>query len=290
MFMSMTGYGFSEADTSIGKISVEISGYNKKGLELNINIPRSFCHVEKDIRAEFSKSLYRGKLDVNIYLRPAPKYTAYPEINIIAAKQFISKLKKAAAVLKISTDFCMTDLMNLRELTYTSYKRIPEKEILASLKPVLKKALNLFMRMRMEEGKHLYRDVDLRLKCLKKILKKIKSDSKTAIKLYREKILHNLKRIDENVDDERIIKEIAFYAEKCDISEEITRIESHFSQFGALMARKGEVGRAMDFMIQELFREINTVGSKANDYRVSSNVINFKAELEKIREQIQNVE
>jgi len=180
--------------------------------------------------------------------------------------------------------------MNLRELTYTSYKRIPEKEILMSLKPVLKKALTLFMKMRMEEGKNLYRDVNSRVKGLTKILKKIKSNSNIALKSYREKILHNLKRIDKNVNDERIIKEIAFYAEKCDISEEITRIESHFSQFGALMARKGEVGRSMDFMIQELFREINTIGSKANDYRISSNVINFKAELEKIREQIQNVE
>ncbi|MCK9554491.1 YicC family protein [bacterium] len=290
MFMSMTGYGFSEADTSIGKISVEISGYNKKGLELNINIPRSFCRIEKDIRAELSRYLYRGKLDINVYLRPASKYTAYPEINIVAAKQFISKLKKAAGILNIAPDFCMADLMNLRELTYTSYKRIPEKEILMSLKPVLKKALTLFMKMRMEEGKNLYRDVNSRVKGLTKILKKIKSNSNIALKSYREKILHNLKRIDKNVNDERIIKEIAFYAEKCDISEEITRIESHFSQFGALMARKGEVGRSMDFMIQELFREINTIGSKANDYRISSNVINFKAELEKIREQIQNVE
>ncbi len=290
MFMSMTGYGFSEEDTSIGKISVEISGYNKKGLELNINVPRSFCRIEKDIRAELSRYLYRGKLDINVYIRPAPKYTAYPEINIVAAKQFISKLKKAAGILNIAPDFCMTDLMNLRELTYTSYKRIPEKEILTSLKPVLKKALALFMKMRMEEGKNLYRDVNSRIKDLNKILKKIKSNSNIALKSYREKILHNLKRIDKDVNDERIIKEIAFYAEKCDISEEITRIESHFSQLGALMARKGEVGRSMDFMIQELFREINTIGSKANDYRISSNVINFKAELEKIREQIQNVE
>ncbi|MDD5644915.1 MAG: YicC family protein [bacterium] len=290
MFRSMTGYGFSESDTPIGKISAEISGYNKKGLEMNINTPRLFCGVEKNIRAELSRYVFRGKLDVNIYLRPAPEYMSYPEINIAAAEQFISKLKKASDILKIDSGLRVTDLMNLRELTYTSHKRIPEKEVLMSLNPVLKKAMDAFLKMRFNEGKNLYRDVSLRLKVLKKILKNIKSGSKKALSSYREKILNNLKRIDKNIKDERIVKEIAFYAEKSDISEEIIRIESHFSQFGALMAQKGEVGRSIDFMIQELFREINTIGSKANDYGISTNVISFKTELEKIREQIQNVE
>ncbi|MCK4947048.1 MAG: YicC family protein [Candidatus Aureabacteria bacterium] len=290
MFKSMTGYGFSEADTNIGKISIEIHSYNKKGLEIDANLPRAFYASESAIKKQIKKSVFRGKVEVNVGYRPVSKYTNILKINVPAAKKFVLQLKKGSKHLDIDCNINITDLFSFKGIVDIHTPGIPSRVIYSCARPVLNKALLSFAKMRRVEGLNLQKDIGGRIKILKSYLKMIKKHSKETVKIYRDKLIGNLKKLRYKTENERILREIAIFTEKSDISEEITRIESHFSQIGKMFFQISTVGRSIDFIIQEMFREINTIGSKANNYAVSCNVVKFKTELEKIREQIQNVE
>lgn len=290
MFKSMTGYGFSEADTKIGKISVEIYSYNKKGLEIGASLPRAFYASESEIKKRIKKSIFRGKIEVDIGYRPVSKYINILKINLPAAKKFVSQLKKGSKHLDIDCNINITELFSFKGVVDIHTPRIPSRVIYSCVSPVLNKALFSFTKMRRAEGLNLQKDIAGRVKTLKSYLKIIKKHSKKTVKVYKNKLIGNLKKLGCEPKNERALREIAIFAEKSDVSEEMTRIESHFSQIGKMFFQVSAVGRSIDFIIQEIFREINTTGSKANNYAVSCNVVKFKAELEKIREQIQNVE
>jgi uncharacterized protein (TIGR00255 family) len=288
----MTGFGSATIPNKSGaEVHIEIASYNKKQLDIRISLPHELMEFEPRIRKEASKKIFRGSVNIKVETSPSPsELNSFFDINKELAAAYIKSAKKLQKKFKLDGNININEVLSvpgiLKEPDTTGF--IPEKPLLMALN----KALDKIVSMRKDEGKELKKDISTRLKTLKELLKKIKPVTEKIPSVQKERLLNNLKNADLNIDsdDERVMKEIVIFTDRSDVSEEITRIESHFVQFDALIKKNEPVGRAMEFMIQELQREINTLGTKAAHTEISPLVVNFKTELEKIREQIQNVE
>ena len=288
---SMTGFGNSEyIDDNGFSIKVDIVSYNKKQLDIRVILPKELMAFEHIVRKEVIKEINRGSISVRICINPTAKAALNSvnlDLNIVEAyHQKIEELKK----LGISGELDINTLLNLPGVICE-----PDIEHLLSvdiLKKVIVEALNKLIAMRKEEGKALKVDIQNRIINLKKLVDLIEPKSKTIPIQQHKRLTENLKNagLEIEVNDERVLKEIIVFTDRYDISEEITRLRSHFNQFLGLLKKNTPIGRSMEFLIQEIQREINTLGNKAAHTEISPNVVLFKTELEKIREQVHNVE
>jgi len=289
---SMTGFGSATIYTQDGaEIYIEIASYNKKQLDIRISLPHELIAFETRLRKQISEKISRGSINIKIETSLQTEKNNSPfEIDQKLAATYIKNAKKIQKKLKINGEIKINDLLNLpgiiKESTNNTY--ISENSLLQAMD----KALDNIINMRENEGKELKKDIADRLKTLKKLIQQIKPLTETIPAIQKERLINNLKNANLKItdDDERIMKEIVIFTDRSDVSEEITRIESHFIQFDLLISKNEPIGRTMEFMIQELQREINTLGTKAAHTKISPLIVNFKTELEKIREQIQNVE
>jgi uncharacterized protein (TIGR00255 family) len=291
---SMTGYGWGDAARDGFKVTVELSSVNRKQSEISINLPRELEVLEAQIRDEVNKRVARGRVTARITLHAGEKTEAGTvRINTARAAAYTDQLRALASELKLSGDVTLDHLLRVPGVLETDEDVPDAEDFWPSVEKALKQALEMMVAMREKEGANLLTDLVKRIDTMRESARTVQTRSPEVQARYREQLMERIQSAGleaVKIEEERILKEVIFFADRSDISEEITRLQSHFQQFDDCVNSKEPVGRTLDFLAQEMNREINTIGSKANDAQISREVVVLKTELEKFREQAQNVE
>lgn len=291
---SMTGYGRGECTAKGAQIVVELNTVNRKQAEVTLGVPAELESVESELRDMVLASVSRGRVNGRVTLRRSDANRAVSSaINEVQAKAYRRELAKLAKSLKIPDDFSLDTLLRLPGVLESTEPALDGKAYRAPAKRALRQALLALQAMRGKEGGNLKRDLAKRLGELKRVAKRVAKRAPAVLKQHRRRLIERLRKVGIETpaaDDERLLREMVYYTDRMDITEELTRLDSHFGQLEECLRSTQPVGRKLDFLAQEMFREINTIGSKANDSTISGEVVTLKTELEKIREQVQNVE
>lgn len=292
MFMSMTGYGRSQQTIKELDILVEIKSVNHRYYEASVRCPRAYGYVEEHVKSRVATRVSRGKLDISIIINSSNGKESQVQINRSLAAGYLVALKSLGNELYIDDDVKVSTLSRFSDIFTVVSVAEDEDEIIAAVLLVLDTALERFVEMRRNEGERLLEDVSKRLLMIEGVVAEIELISPKTIKDYKDRLFNKLSELleNKNVDEARVLTEVAIFAEKIAVDEETVRLRSHIAQFAKLLRSKEAVGRKLDFLLQEMNREINTIGSKCQDVAVTNLVIDVKSELEKIREQIQNIE
>ena len=289
---SMTGYGRGQSALNGIKISVELNSVNRKQSDVTVNLPRELVELEPPVRDIIHTRISRGRLNVVVTCQTSTSTISKTALDTALATTYYRAMLELQKELKVSGEIGIETVLRAPGVLKISEEQIAPEIVWPQLEAALNEALADLVKMREIEGKHLAKDLIQRLKIVRLSLRKIRQLIPGVIKKYRQTLLDRIQKagIEIALDDERLIKEIVFFADKSDVSEELTRLESHFAQFAHTLRKSEPVGRTLDFITQEISREFNTLGSKANDADISQLVVTCKAEMEKIREQIQNIE
>jgi len=290
----MTGYGRGECSQDGFKITVELSSVNRKQTEISVNLPREMEMLEAQIRDLINRSVARGRLAVRVSLHAgASKLSARMHLNIPLAKAYARELNRLSKHLKLPGPVTLDQLARAPGVFQTDEEIAVEENFWPAVETALHKALAGLLKMREREGAHLARDLAQRIVVMRKSAAQIQKHAPAVAERYREQLVERIKGAGleaPGLEDERLLKEVVYFADRSDITEELTRLQSHFQQFEDCQKSREPVGRKLDFLAQEMNREVNTIGSKANDSLISREVVTLKAELERFREQAQNVE
>ncbi|WP_054739179.1 YicC/YloC family endoribonuclease [Cellulosilyticum ruminicola] len=293
MIYSMTGYGRCETQEHERKIIVEMNAVNHRYCDLNIRLPKTLIPLEEQLRNLLKGSLTRGKIEVNVTYYSMAKEDLEVIINEALATEYVKGLRKLASLVQVEDDLSLKDLMQINDVMSIQKKAGDLESIEETLFTAVKGALQDLLSMRLKEGEALKEDILEKIFILEKYLKYIEIQSPQVVLNYKVKLENRLATLLEDssmVDQSRLAMEVALFADKCAIDEEITRFKSHIAQLRLILNEGGVVGRKLDFLMQEMNREVNTMGSKANDYEITKNVVELKNAIEKIREQVQNLE
>lgn len=295
MLRSMTAYGRAFVEGSLGRVTVELQSVNRKFLEMHLNLPAEMRKFDSQLRKWLGARLWYGQVSVHVAVRFSEHAPVRVVPNLALASQLYHAWQKVATHLGLSLEKHFDWQLLLKEpgILQIEGQEDQENELLAHLQKATNQALDALIAMKMQEGAYLKGDLEMRLSHLTTLLDQIRQQTLGAPDKCREKLAARLEEVlpGRIENDERLLREVLLYAEKMDVSEEITRLRSHFQQFKALLdGREGGVGKTLDFLVQEMHREVNTLGTKAGDLHVTPLVVAMKAELTKIREQIQNVE
>ncbi len=292
MLRSMTGYGRSKYENDSREYTVEIKSVNNRYSDISIKMPRNISFLEDNIKKIISSSITRGKVEVFISFSNNSEKGKTIEINKELAKIYIEEMKELASEAGINSNIEVIDVMKMPDILNIKLNEDDEKIITEELINCTREAIDNFIHMREIEGEKIKEDLEKRISLISKKIDKINSISTGLVNEYIVKLE---KRINELlkpnvVDEARLAQEIVIYSDKCSIEEEVTRMKSHISQFLSLIEKDNSNGKRIDFLIQEMNRETNTIGSKANNLEIINYVVEIKTELENIREQIQNIE
>jgi uncharacterized protein (TIGR00255 family) len=291
---SMTGYGRGECARDGFKITVELGAVNRRQSEVSVNLPRELEMLEAPARDAINARIARGRVTARIAVHAAEgKMSAQMHINRRLAQAYALELAKLAKELKIAGGVTLDQIVRAPGVFQSDEELVEADTIWPVVEKALHQALAALVKMREREGAHLSVDLTARISIMRKSVEKIRKQAPLTAENYRKQLLERIKSAGiENIapDDERLLKEVVLFADRSDISEELTRLQSHFQQFEDCRKSSDPVGRTLDFLAQEMNREINTIGSKANDAVISREVVTLKAELERFREQAQNVE
>jgi uncharacterized protein (TIGR00255 family) len=291
---SMTGYGRGDCSQDGFKITVELSSVNRKQSEISVNLPREMEMLEAQIRDLINRHVARGRLTVRVGLHAgASKLSARMHLNVPLAKAYARELNRLSKQLRLSGPVTLDHLARAPGVFQTDEQIVEEEDFWPAVQKAMNKAVLALLAMREREGAHLAQDLIQRVAIMRQSVGRIQKHAPGVAKRYREQLIARIKEAGleaPGTEDDRLLKEVVYFADRSDISEELTRLQSHFKQFDDCRKSKEPVGRMLDFLAQEMNREINTIGSKANDSLISREVVTLKAELEKFREQAQNVE
>lgn len=293
MIRSMTGYGREQRIIDQREITVEIKSVNHRYYEFTARVPRIYGFIEEKLKSYIKDSISRGKVEVNVTINNLNGKEANINVDKLMAAGYINALKIANSELNLTDDITLSTLIKFSDIFNVQKVAEDEEKIWGDVCSVAKDALAKFIEMlserrRTSEG----RSDQKKLEINEKILEIIEQTAPLTAENYRSKLYAKLKEVldDTNIDEQRILTEAAVFAEKIAIDEEIVRLKSHMKQFRELLETDEPVGRKLDFLVQEINREINTIGSKAQNLEITKCVVNMKSESEKIREQIQNIE
>lgn len=291
MLKSMTGFSKVELNEEGIYITVEIKTLNGKNLEINCRLPKSLTHREHEIRETLRNHISRGTVYLTINVETDPTVKNF-NLNIDAAAACYEALNKIRKELKIKDTVKLENILAFRDMLYKQDDEIDEEFYMKLINKALKQALKNLDEMRLREGQQISKDIVARMKKINENIQKIEKISIDKIPQERERLRNKVAQLFESdeIDEHRLQLEIILLADKLDISEECTRLYSHFKFFSDAVKSKVSEGRKINFLLQEIHREINTIGSKANDTEISHLVVHCKEELEKIREQVQNIE
>lgn len=292
MIRSMTGYGKQSLNVEKREYQVEIKSVNHRYLDINIKLPKSISYLEDTIKKEISAKIKRGKIDVFITFENNSQEGKNITINKELAKLYIEQLKELAQEEKILNNIEVMDIAKLPDILIVKNDEDDEK-IQNELIEVVQGAISKIIEMKNIEGNKIEQDLLQRIDKIENKIVEISAKSTGLIEEYVVKLEKRIKEIlkTEELDKSRLAQEVVIYADKCSIEEEVTRLKSHIYQFRNLISNNNEtIGKKLDFLIQEMNRETNTIGSKANNLEITNGVIDIKTELEDIREQIQNIE
>lgn len=291
MIKSMTGYGKSSLSINSREYQAEIKTVNHKYVDTTIRIPRIISYLEDDVRKLITSKLKRGKVDVLITFDNFNKDDNEIKINKELAKMYIDSFKDLAQEENLSTNIDVTEITKLPDVVIVK-SNIDEEQIKTELLQVVENAVNNLIEMRQYEGNRISGDILDKISQIEEKNEEIFSLSTGLIHEYVVKLEARIKELlkTEELDKSRLMQEVVIYADKCSVEEEVTRLRSHISQLRELINLEEPTGKKMDFVIQEMNRETNTIGSKANNLEITNRVVDIKTILEDIREQVQNIE
>jgi uncharacterized protein (TIGR00255 family) len=289
---SMTGFGRGEAQQAGVTWSVECSSVNRKQLEVAVNLPRELSELENVVRAEVSATLSRGRINVAVRKEAAAATASAVQVDHTLAAHYFHAMHALALKLDLPPQIALTDITRMPGVVNVAQIETATEEAWPAIQQALAAALKQLTAMRGAEGVSLRADIETRLSHIESLLESIRTRVATVPEHQRKLLRQRLEEagLPLPLDDERLVKEIALFADRTDISEELSRAASHVKQFRAYLDAEAPAGRSLDFLLQEFFREFNTMGSKCNNAEIAHHVVTAKTELEKIREQVQNAE
>jgi uncharacterized protein (TIGR00255 family) len=289
----MTGYGRAEAEISLGHLTVEIKSVNHRFLDSRVRLPRQISSLETSILNYLKGPLSRGRIEINMSLAAGGELDLQPTLNIPLAKEYQRLVGQAAEALDVADTVPLEVILRMPDVIQTSDSVIDPEEVWEEARPVLDRAIEALKQMRDREGKALAEDFRKTLQEISEYRDKLESLKAVVVQEYRERLQNRLNALlsdNGGLDEGRLHQEVALFADRSDISEELARLDSHLHQFAEILEVPEPVGRRLDFLLQEMFREINTIGSKANHLEVKQASLEMKNCVERLREQAQNVE
>ena len=292
MVRSMTGYGRAQKVLNGRDILVEIRSVNHRYYEYSSRIPRTFNYIDEKLKALLKTSVSRGKVEVSVSISNIEGRDTEIAINRGAAEGYVMALRSVSDELGLVDDLALSKLIKLPDIFNIQKTPDDEEQVWNDVSQVAKEALDRFVEMRAVEGERLMADVLEKADGILTMVGKVEEISPETVKRYRERLYKKLTEILESkdIDQQRVLTEAAVFAEKIAVDEETVRLRSHIGQLREMLQSGEPVGRKLDFIVQEMNREVNTIGSKAQDLNITRLVVDMKAEIEKIREQIQNIE
>lgn len=293
MIRSMTGFGRGEFSDGIHTFNIEIKTVNHRYNDIVVKMPKHLSYLEENIKRYIKKDISRGRVEVYINIEYEKESPVDVNIDLSLAKSYKSALENLLKELDIEHKIGLEDILTLNDIVKTERKEIDEDILWECLSKALGTALENVKAMRIEEGRALKKDIETQLNNMDSILGEIEKRAPFIVEEYRSKLRERIRQLldeDQELDEDRLNYEVVIFADKSDINEEIVRFKSHIRQFFESLESNEPVGRKLDFLVQEMNREVNTIGSKANDLTITQYVVDIKSELEKVREQIQNIE
>ena len=292
MIKSMTGYGRAVKTMHGREFTVEIRSVNNRYLDANVKLPRVFGFAEDSVKARIKQEISRGKVDVFISAGAAEGGDVQISLNRSLLEGYLSAMRAIAADYSVQDDISVTALTRFSDIFLVEKQPEDEQQITEDILSVLGEALEKFSAMRAAEGAALEADLRARASTILSLVEKVESRSPVTLAEYRARLTQKMQEVlqSTSIDEGRILQEAAIYADKIAVDEETVRLRSHLAQLDAMLTNGGAIGRKLDFLLQEFNREANTIGSKGNDIEQARTVVEIKAELEKIREQTQNIE
>ncbi len=292
MIKSMTGYGRANIEENLRKYQVEIKSINHKYLDISVKMPKQISYLEESIKKEISSKIKRGKIDVFINFENDSNEGRKIKINTELAKMYIKELKELAQKEDILADIQVNEIAKYPDVLEIQNDQ-EDETIKQELIKTVEQATEKLIQMRSIEGNKMAEDILIRLNQIDEKVKEISKLSTGLIEEYVVKLEERIKQLlkeEQDIDKNRLAQEVVIFADKCSIEEEVTRLNSHISQFKELLSSDEPIGKKLDFIIQEMNRETNTIGSKANNLNITNGVIEIKTQIENIREQVQNIE
>ena len=292
MIKSMTGYGRAAVTAGGREITVELRSVNNRYLDCTVKLPRMFSFAEDTVKRRVKEAISRGKVDVYITVTQTESTDVKVQLNRPVLEGYLSAMRTIAAEYGVQDDISVTALARLQDIFLVDRQEEDEeaaqKDILAAVDAALRKHTE----MRCREGEAMEADLRSRAATILGLVADVEARSPETVREYRERLAAKMQEVLENtnIDESRILTEAAVFADKIAVDEETVRLRSHFDQFDAMLTGGGAIGRKLDFLLQEMNRETNTIGSKGSDLAQARTVVAIKAELEKIREQVQNIE
>lgn len=292
MIRSMTGFGRAQASVEGYNITVEIKSVNNRYFDFYAKMPRAFSFLEEKVKALLSTEISRGKVECSLQIETTADESVIVSVNEPLAVGYVKAIEELAEKFEVKNDLTALSLARFSDILSITKAPVDEEDLWNKVQGAVKDALAEFIKMREIEGEKLKADVLSRADIIINNVSYIEERSPETVKAYSEKLLERMKTVlgDTQVDEARILTEAAIYADKVAVAEETVRLRSHIDQLHSMLDSNEAVGRKLDFLVQEINREANTIGSKAQDVDIARRVIDIKAEVEKIREQIQNIE
>lgn len=289
---SMTGYGRYEEIIEDKKVSCEIRSVNHRYADFNIRVPRGCGFLEDKIRQLASSRISRGKVDIYINIEHCLEPEREVFLNEGIVKNYLTALYQMRDEFSLKDDISVMTVARLPEVFRAQQREEDEEALTKAVLKVATGAIDEFIAMRAREGERISQDLSARIEYMKTVASKIDERSPKTVEEYKNKLYTKIKELleDRDVDETRVLTEVAIFADKVAVNEEIVRLSSHFDEFYEIISADEPAGRRLDFLIQEINREINTTGSKANDIEIARYVVELKGETEKLREQVQNIE
>ena len=292
MIKSMTGYGGAKGSAEGLSVSIELKSVNNRYLDVSVKLPRTMLFAEEPIKAAVGRHISRGKGDVFVTVDQSSSDDMEVRVNEPLLKGYIEALSAAAEKFGLQNDMTVMSLCRLPDVLSTDRREIDSSALMTGITEILERALTEYDAMRLREGEKLRDDVLARLETISRLTGVVEENAPKTVAEYRARLEQKLQEVlaTANIDESRVLTEAAIFADKIAVDEETVRLRSHISQLRGLTNGESPAGRKMDFLIQELNREANTIGSKCQNADIAHVVVELKAEIEKIREQIQNVE
>ena len=291
---SMTGYGRATAENTLCSITIEMKSINNRYLDIYVRMPRQIMRLEEKVKDMIKQEIQRGKLEVFVTLILKDGVDKKLTLNRRLAEEYITIAREVENQFSLSGGIRTMDLLKFPDVIAVAENEFDEQEILELLNTATRQAVSEMVEMRKKEGQALSKDISARCKILSENILHIESFADTLEEEYQEKLMEKmtvlLQKMSQNIDEQRIIQEAAILADRSSITEEIIRFKSHIAQLLDSLEKSEPIGRKLDFIIQEMNREVNTIGSKSDKIDILDKVVMLKSELEKIREQVQNIE
>lgn len=291
MVVSMTGFGRSKAESDRLSVTVEVKTVNHRFCEFHIRMPRQLLKTEDKIKKKLGEHIRRGRVEVFVTVEGEGAVSRSVHIDWQALDEFVHHISEIRNRYGISGEIELRNLLSRDEIIHIEEKETDLDELEQLVLKAIEDAAGQLVRMRQLEGSALEKDVSQHIELLKRNIESVRKYAPDMIEQYRDRLNKRMAELlGTQADEDRILSEVAFFADKADISEELTRLQSHIGQFSEILKENEPLGRKLDFLLQEMNREVNTIGSKANDSRIAREVVEMKSLLEKVKEQVQNIE